>query len=379
MTNYVINQNSSQTLHVDGTNNNWFINSDVTLEVAGVGILAEADDDGNDIILYGDVVSNGLHDAISIAGDFDFVHVATGGRAISKQGAGVAFGTGEGNTLLNEGVIAGKKFGFLGSAAEIEIENTGTIRSAGIAIKTGSELETGLILENTGTIKSMSAVAIMGGSGDEVIHNDGLIVGNVKLGGASDEFFFSNGRVEGKVFGGKGDDQFTLGKFHANIVETLNGGNDLVLTAKTYTLGNNIERLALLGDKDIDASGNGLHNTLNGNDGDNILRGHGGSDMLVGSLGNDDLFGGAGGDQFVMETGGGRDRVMDFDVGGLDHDVVDVSDFYSGMGGSFFEVQSHMSQHGNDVWIDYDAGERMILRNVDLDDLDDSHFAFSPL
>jgi hypothetical protein len=68
----------------------------------------------------------------------------------------------------------------------------------------------------------------------------------------------------------------------------------------------------------------------------------------------------------------GRDRVMDFQVKGNEHDLIDISGVTFG-GANPTEVFNYLSQHGDDVWIDIDDA-RMILRDVDMDDLSLSHF-----
>ena len=62
---------------------------------------------------------------------------------------------------------------------------------------------------------------------------------------------------------------------------------DTVQTSVSWTLGNNVEVLDLVGNKALTGLGNALDNTLKGNDGDNVLDGKGGSDVLIGGGGAD--------------------------------------------------------------------------------------------
>ena len=67
-------------------------------------------------------------------------------------------------------------------------------------------------------------------------------------------------------------------------------------TGIAITLGGTVHDITLLGDSDIDVTGNGLANVITGNDGNNSLSGLGGNDTLIGGLGDDTLDGGDGTD-----------------------------------------------------------------------------------
>ena len=67
-------------------------------------------------------------------------------------------------------------------------------------------------------------------------------------------------------------------------------------TGIAITLGGTVHDITLLGDSDIDVTGNGLDNVIVGNDGNNSLSGLGGNDTLTGGAGDDTLDGGAGTD-----------------------------------------------------------------------------------
>ena len=65
-------------------------------------------------------------------------------------------------------------------------------------------------------------------------------------------------------------------------------------TGIAITLGTGVHNITLLGDSDIDVTGNGLDNVIVGNDGNNSLSGLGGNDTLTGGAGDDTLDGGDG-------------------------------------------------------------------------------------
>src|SRR5690606_12569145 len=127
-----------------------------------------------------------------------------------------------------------------------------------------------------------------------------------------DIFNTKKGKVEGEVNGGDGNDTYIIGKSGTNIVEQPGFGYDTVKSSASFTLGDNLEDLTLLGKKNVDATGNAGNNVLTGNKGDNVLMGMDGEDYLQGGKGNDILFGGAGEDMFDFRKGTGDDVIEDF-------------------------------------------------------------------
>lgn len=79
------------------------------------------------------------------------------------------------------------------------------------------------------------------------------------------------------------------------VIEELAGGTDLVVAAANFTLGDNIEKLTLIGGSDLSGTGNALSNTIIGNGGNNLLDG-GAADNTV-----DRLKGGAGDDTYLVD------------------------------------------------------------------------------
>ncbi|MGZ8802831.1 MAG: calcium-binding protein [Mycobacterium sp.] len=130
--------------------------------------------------------------------------------------------------------------------------------------------------------------------------------------------------------GGLGDDTYIVNAA-GEAKEAADEGLDTVKSRVTYTLGANIENLALLGTGDTDGTGNDLKNKLTGNDGANALDGGAGIDVLAGGKGNDTLTGGADRDRFdfnakVDSAPGLSDVIADFaGNGALVGDLVDLS------------------------------------------------------
>ncbi|MDE2387870.1 MAG: calcium-binding protein [Betaproteobacteria bacterium] len=140
------------------------------------------------------------------------------------------------------------------------------------------------------------------------------------------------------MLGGAGNDTYMVDNTGDTVTENANEGTDTVQSSVSYTLGNNVENLTLLGTAKINATGNSLanillgnsgNNTLDGQGGDDSLNGGGGNDILTGGLGIDQLTGGAGADMFSFITladsgiGASRDVILDFSK--LEADKIDVS------------------------------------------------------
>ncbi|KJV06800.1 calcium-binding protein [Methylocucumis oryzae] len=108
--------------------------------------------------------------------------------------------------------------------------------------------------------------------------------------------------------GSTGDDIYTIASGDT-VVEAIGEGIDTVQSTISYTLTNNVEKLILNGTSAINATGNGLDNTLTGNSAAN---------SLAGGLGNDVLTGGSGADHFIFNTAlnatTNKDVIMDFNV-----------------------------------------------------------------
>jgi Ca2+-binding RTX toxin-like protein len=109
--------------------------------------------------------------------------------------------------------------------------------------------------------------------------------------------------------GGLGNDTYIVDDAGDVVTEALNAGTDLVQTGLSYTLGDNVERLRLVGTGNVNATGNGLENRLFGNDGNNRLDGLGGADIMAGGLGNDTYVVDHAGDSITEAASAGTDLV----------------------------------------------------------------------
>lgn len=120
----------------------------------------------------------------------------------------------------------------------------------------------------------------IGGSGNDTIFGNSS--NNVLNGEAGMDF----------MAGDTGNDTYYIDNVDDIVSETstLETEIDSVLAYISYTLGDNIERLRLLGFAAINGTGNASANTLIGNSANNILDGGAGTDTMVGGLGRDTYY-----------------------------------------------------------------------------------------
>ncbi|NOT83337.1 MAG: calcium-binding protein [Methylococcaceae bacterium] len=227
------------------------------------------------------------------------------------------------------------------------------------AVETGISYTLGINIEYL----LLTGTAASNGTGNTL---NNILTGNSAVntltGGAG------NDRLDGKagadkLLGGLGDDTYVIDVATDVITENANEGIDTVEAAFTYTLGTNLENLALMGTKAINGTGNTLNNTLIGNLAANTLNGGTGNDSLNGGLGNDILTGGSGIDHFMFTTALGIsnvDTITDF-VSGTDK--IDLSKaIFTAFGGLAIggtlnntEIGNHVLYNANTGVLSYDA------------------------
>ena len=198
-----------------------------------------------------------------------------------------------------------------------------------------------------------------GGAGDDEMHGN---AGDDELnGGEGNDALFGDEGAD-IINGGTGDDWVSGGQ-----------GDDKMRGESGDD--------ALSGDEGKDyLSGGTGGDLLNGGAGVDKLVGGSGSDTVNGGSGNDHLWGGewsADGceDTFVFECGTGKDYIHDFEV---EVDFIDLSDFAT----SYDEMTAASRDLGWATVIDLqqlDGGQqddRLVLKNVDVSDLDIDNFIF---
>ena len=151
---------------------------------------------------------------------------------------------------------------------------------------------------------SEDADLIAAGGGNDVVRGfggaDSLVggLGNDTLDGGADG-------ASDALAGGSGNDIYIIGEAGETVTEAADEGTDEVRSSISYALADNVETLTLIGEGDLDGTGNALNNTITGTAGANILLGGAGNDSLYAGAGNDTLNGGTGAD--FMQGGAGDD------------------------------------------------------------------------
>ncbi|WP_322980099.1 M10 family metallopeptidase [Pseudomonas sp. C11] len=118
-------------------------------------------------------------------------------------------------------------------------------------------------------------------TGNQAISGTGNALANVLDG--------SQNSAANELRGLGGNDTYIVGAGDT-VIEQANGGIDLVQAYVSFTLGDNLENLTLLGSDALSGTGNGLANVIIGNDGNNVLDGAAGVDTLRGGKGDDTYF-----------------------------------------------------------------------------------------
>ena len=259
----------------------------------------------------------------------------TGVAAISAHGNGLD-NVLTGNAAANRMYGAGGADRMSGGAGDddYQVENAGdvVVEAAGEGIDTVQSEISYTLADNVETLLLVGTRTSMGTYVDQAIDGTGNALNNrlygnsasnILDGGAGADLVVGGGgndRLAGgagddRLEGGDGNDIYTVASADDLLVELAGQGSDTARASISYTLGDNVEHLALLGRAAIDGTGNRLNNRLTGNVGDNRLDGGAANDVLAGGLGNDILIGGDGADR--LTGGAGQDLLS----GGLGADT----------------------------------------------------------
>ena len=230
---------------------------------------------------------------------------------------GIAGGTVNNNGTISQsnayGVLTVTKttgaYNFVANDAAIEALTANTSVNFILSVSDGSLNDSKTLTINivqNGTTESTGNDTLTGSSANDKF--DGLAGNDIIDGLAGAD----------TIQGGLGNDSYVVDNVGDVVTETstLAAEIDRINSSVSYTLGDNIENLSLIGASAINGSGNGLANTLIGNTANNLLVGNAGNDTLDGGTGNDTLTGGTGLDIFRFTTTptANRDTIADFSV-----------------------------------------------------------------
>ena len=156
-----------------------------------------------------------------------------------------------------------------------------------------------------------------GGDGNDRLYGG---LGRDSLIGGAGADLLDGGVGADQMAGGAGDDTYVVDDENDLITEAAGQGAERVRASVSYTLSANVENLQLTGSANINGTGNGDANQIDGNSGNNTLRGGGGNDIVRGGAGDDELFGDDGNDQLL--GGDGTDILH----GGVGADILQGND-----------------------------------------------------
>lgn len=152
--------------------------------------------------------------------------------------------------------------------------------------------------EHVEELRLEGAAAIDGTGGDNALEFNRLVgndAPNVLSGRAGADELIGNGGAD-TLDGGAGDDVYRVDELDT-VIEAPGEGFDRVESAVTFTLGLNVEALALEGESEIWGFGNAEANVMTGNVAANLLSAFGGADSVDGGAGDDQIDGGDGDDE----------------------------------------------------------------------------------
>ncbi|MBX2855482.1 MAG: hypothetical protein KTR21_10860 [Rhodobacteraceae bacterium] len=197
---------------------------------------------------------------------------------------------------------------------------------------------------------------IAGGDGDDLVRGDR---GADQISGDAGSDIVRGGADDDTVSGGEGDD-IVSGDSGDDIV-TGGAGNDIVRGGAGMDAIDG-------GDGDDRVIGDRGDDLVKGGAGDDVVKGGLDNDRIEGGLGNDIVWGDGGADVFAFSLGDGVDILKDFQDG---TDQIDLSAYGFA---TISEALATVSENDLGARIDLGNGDALLVRGVDLGQLDEDDF-----
>jgi len=391
---------------VNTSNDQWVIDKGMTLDVSAAPAIFQNTAFGNDdIIIRGKILNDDpAMFSVMLDGTANTVSVEKTGRIDAVKG----IYAGSQSVVENKGRIVADETGI----EAMFVRNTGILRAdtgvvlrdmaGGVNIGEDGEIhgrQYGIYEDNATVIRVVNrgllhgdVAAVFSFSGSEMeFRNFGTVRGAVMMGDGDDLFINKGGRTgQSEIWGGNGDDLFRVDRTGVALREAAGEGYDTVETTASVSLGDNFEKLLLLGKAKIEGFGNNETNLItDANRNATVIKGFGGADQINGGMGKNQLYGGAGddvfysgsgneklfgeedADTFVFNPGCGKDIIMDFtDL----VDLIDLSDYDDIPNAGALAGRVTMS--GADTLITLLNGDSIRLKNFDMNDLQAGDFIF---
>jgi Ca2+-binding RTX toxin-like protein len=275
-------------------------NAGEIIGTSGFGLILSG---GGNTVINSGLISGNAAPGLYVDDESSLDYIANTGLITST--AGSALESQNGTTRVdNSGTIVSTSIGMAGRFASID--NSGLIQGGTIGILMAGS---GVAITNSGIIAGEGTAILLNSADSDIVVNRGLIDGEVYLGLGNDIFDTRDGTVLGKVAGQLGNDTYMVSSTMTEISEVAGEGTDAVHSSISWSLGANLEDLVLLGNADINGTGNSADNLITGNQGNNRLNGGGGNDFLSGGDG-DDTYIVDGGDAISENAGEGTDTVL---------------------------------------------------------------------
>lgn len=258
----------------------------------------------------GNVTGGGGNDTVTGGGGGDTLSGGGGKDVIDGGSDDDSVGGGDGDDTLNGGtgndtVVGGGGNDFLDGGIGVDTligglgDDTYVVDNALDKVEELSGQGTDLVKTTVDYVlrDNIENLELLAGA----VKGTGNALANTLIGNAG-ENVLDGGLGADTLIGGLEDDTYLVDNALDQVQEAVGGGTDLVKSAVSYTLRDNLENLELIAGN-LQGTGNELANKIVGTAGNNLLQGGAGNDTLLGGVGDDELIGGAGLDELTGGAG----------------------------------------------------------------------------